>query len=87
MGKRFVRINLNDYMRVRITPAGLDLYDAYYREAKMEPPPIRHDADGWHRIQAWQMAAIFGPGMYNGAEPPVEMVAEMEVESEEPANL
>lgn len=62
----WVAFNINDYLRIRLTEAGreamlLNHHALYQHTAKMpefvEPTP---DADGWLKMQAWEVMREFG---------------------------
>lgn len=69
-----VGANLNDYVWVRLTELGRKIhrqqFDAamkgYLSLAGLEYRPPQHVA-GWDRFQLWDLMALYGPHMYNGA--------------------
>jgi len=68
-----VVINLNDKVRVQLTPAGLAFVNSPANQAPFVP-----DSQGFIETEFWQLAATFAPLMYNGnPAPPFER---MEVE-------
>lgn len=72
-----VDFNINEKVRVKLTPYGSSVYGSYiesidyagqedllgYAHEKAKP-----DANGYNQFQMWQLMAIFGEHMYNGAE-------------------
>ena len=65
------RINLNDYVWVRPTEKGWECFYAYHRDLIVGPERYREMADvgdGWYRFHLWEVAHIFGPVMFMGAE-------------------
>lgn len=71
---------MNDTVIVNLTARGRELYEAYQRHVwgDRERPPGR--AGGYlrpgqvrARFQLWELAHIFGPGIYNGCTPPFEL--------------
>ena len=71
-----VKFNMNDEVWVKITPTGRALLRKYYAEIGMQVPDRKTDPGGRMRLQLWEVAKIFGPGMYLGGEPPIEMEIE-----------
>lgn len=65
--------NFNDRVKVRITPEGEKLWNLWFERLSLLPRAIERDADGYSEMQLWEVANIFGDGMYNGCTPPVEM--------------
>lgn len=69
-----MKFNINDSIRVFITPRGEEFWREYWSillDYGMEIPPIVRDAEGWTRIQLWQAMAIFGRGCGNGLSSPI----------------
>lgn len=68
--------NLNDEVLVKVTPEGETAYQEYYRAvfkgSSVDIPTLERDADGYSRMQLWEVANIFGPHMYMGAALPIE---------------
>lgn len=65
-------ININDSVWVRVTPVGEHIYRQHWLALRMDPLPLRRDADGWTKFQLWELANVFGAAMYNGGRVPVE---------------
>lgn len=59
-----MKIDVNDFVFIRITPKGRELYDDNGRHPE--------DADGWSTWQLWEVMQAFGPFLYKGAPPPFE---------------
>lgn len=69
--------NVNDYVRVKLSPASLGLWranairmrEAYPRLAGAFPcePPV--DADGFYRGQLWAIMGMVGPECTGGGQP------------------
>jgi hypothetical protein len=76
--------NLNNVVFVRLLPRGEAMYAAYWREANLEPLPLRPDADGYVEFQLWYLAHVFGPGMVMGFDPPIEMTVYLPVPNDVP---
>lgn len=70
------QFNFNDHVKVKITAKGEDVWCDYYRNLEthgIEIPTIKRDIDGYTEMCFWEVCSIFGPKMYNGCTPPVEM--------------
>lgn len=83
-------INLNDTIRVKLTPRGRMIWCAYWRPYCSGNDPMdivdRKTVDGWFEEQMWQIAAIFGPHMENGVDPPIETEVRVHIRGTEPAS-
>lgn len=89
--KRRARFNINDPVRVRLTPEGLAIHRSDWQgfvaslppEARdtmgdYKPPEI--DADGFWSTSAWHLMQLFGPHIHLGAHVPFETWIEFEVD-------
>lgn len=73
-----VPFNVNDYVWVKLTPAGLEVLKKnndqvrswYPRLPEFTPPPA--DSDGYTRHQLWALMKDFGAYMTWGGESPFE---------------
>ena len=71
-----MNFNINDYVKVRLTTNGHQVYAAYKKkqEADIRAAGVelesydRHpeDASGWSQWQLWELMMIFGPHLYHG---------------------
>jgi hypothetical protein len=71
----YLKINLNDRARVKMTPLGLKIFDEYWNHpgAKGNAREIFGvTVDGWYETEMWSIANIFGPHMQNGFDAPLE---------------
>ena len=78
--------NVNHDVYVRLTDVGRYLHKKAHDElnahilsisSKAKPydyRPPAEDRDGWSKWQMWELMASFGQHMYNGCEPPFELV-------------
>lgn len=66
-----VKVNLNDKVRVKLTPAGFVFVQRHAQELTIA-------ADGTVETELWQLAATFAPMLYNGN--PAPPFKDMEVE-------
>lgn len=81
-GKRTVPFNINDYVRVKVTPHGENVRAAKYRAMGIDPPPIIRNTDGWTTEQLWMVMWAYGSAMCNGCELSIETTIEFEVSHE-----
>lgn len=65
--------NINDFIKVKLTDHGKDIYYHQYDEFNklyggkiFKPRYPEVDSEGYTRIQLWQFMNIFGPHLYNG---------------------
>ncbi len=78
-----MRFNVNEHVRVRVTPHGRRLLAEKQRklEAEFRVSLDRlypaDDGDGWSRWQLWKLMAAFGEHLTNGGPVPFEMVIEI----------
>jgi len=64
-----VTFNINNYVWVKLTPAGVEYHRKHWEEygTNISPPTV--DKDGFSKFQLWEVMFIFGPLMYNGQSP------------------
>lgn len=73
-------VNMNDDIRVRLTPAGEKQWEKYWNtnpfwSEHIVPPAVRKAAtlpDGRVHFQLWHAMEVFGSMLYNGCEIPFE---------------
>jgi hypothetical protein len=70
------RVNLNDYVWVRLTELGWAAFDNHHQAVGLDPAPYRsHLGDhpdtpeGWQRFQLWELMQIFGPHIHISSRP------------------
>lgn len=68
----WVPFNLNQYVRIRLTNVGLHAYEQNWRRLGLKPPKLEPDAEGYVKMQAWEMCHYFGSSMGNGRNTPIE---------------
>ncbi len=66
-----MQINLNDNVRVKLTPFGIQCMKDYHKwlfAPNVAPPfnPPVPDENGWTTMQMWLVLQEFGPYMHNG---------------------
>ena len=69
-----MKFNLNDYVRVKLTPHGREILKTTYNN--YQP---RIDKNGWYRTQLWSLMEDFGPHIRMGTKPPFETEIELEI--------
>lgn len=70
---KLVGFNINSHVRVKMTSAG-----------KVHGPQLLiPDADGYVRMQLWQVMQYFGPHVYLGCNPPIETTVLLELPDQE----
>ena len=78
-----VKVNINDFIKVKLTKYGKDIYDhsndslmikAGNEKIKkwLEPIPLEYDDEGYVQFQLWRFIQIFGECMHIGASPVIE---------------
>ena len=75
-----MKINLNDYVWVKLTEHGKKIHKERYDELvrmtgglwKYEYEPVKEDEDGWSRWQFWCLMEAFGAHVSMGLEAPFE---------------
>lgn len=71
-----VPFNLNEYVKVKLTPKGhqilKDAHDKLYKGGPLhEYEPPEEDEDGWSKWQMWCFMAAIGKHIHMGMQPPV----------------
>jgi len=82
---RYVKLNANNNVMVRLTKQGKDVLGKYYQDqyGGTTPPWYNIDKDGWIKLRLWQLA-FFGPYLYMGkVKLPFEMNMMVEIEDKE----
>jgi hypothetical protein len=70
-----MKFNINNYVRVKLTPKGKDVL-----RARAKPIP-KEDKYGWSRWQLWTLFEVFGNYVHVGSDAPFETEIEIETES------
>ncbi len=71
------RFNINDSVRIKLTPEGEQLWHRHFETLKLEVPAIPKDAEGKTTMQLWEVMLIFGPGCYQGVNTPFQTEIEL----------
>ena len=69
-----MKFNLNNYVRVKLTPAGHQILKAKYGEIKI-------NQNGWYQTQFWILMEDFGSHMNLGGPEPFDMNVELKIDS------
>ena len=79
--KEMVRINLNDFVRFKLTARGREIFEHHLDDALKYLPDVDRskleeatDFNGYKKMQLHRFMNIFGPYLMNGAPVPVENV-------------
>ncbi len=68
-------MNINDTVRVKLTPEGVKIYENHYAPYGGNSPKI--EFDGYTSIQLWVLMSIFGPHIGMGFYPPFDTTIEI----------
>jgi hypothetical protein len=58
--KTWVKFNLNDYVKIKLTDTGLLIYRERYQNINMIAPELETDSEGFITMQAWKAFQIWG---------------------------
>lgn len=79
-----LRFNINEYVRVKLTPRGRAIHRAQHDDLSARFPSAKftysapvEDADGWSQWQAWTLMETFGQHVGMGFELPFETTIEI----------
>jgi hypothetical protein len=61
-----IEFNVNDYVWIRLTPKGQQIYRQKY---SLRPMEMGYDSDGWLKMQLWEVMQCFGPHILMGFDP------------------
>lgn len=65
MKDRFRDVNLNEYIKVKLTDKGKEIYRNYYHDIDDKyVPTLNTDEDGYCKFQLWYFMRIFGEHFY-----------------------
>lgn len=73
-----VKVNINEFIKVKLTDHGKDIYehsnDSLMAKPENEkikkwltPLPLEYDDEGYVQFELWKFMEIFGKHMWNGA--------------------
>jgi len=82
--KGYTEFNINNYVYVKLTDHGYEVYNKYYKkipkEYNISIPEIEKDENGFSKWQLWQLMLIFGSSCGNGFTNPFETTIYFEEE-------
>ena len=79
--KNFVRSNLNNYIKVKLTDFGRMIYRNSFVKLGLPEPKIRVDEEGYTRFQMHDFINVFGEYIRMGCDLPCLPDVQIEVES------
>ncbi len=77
-GRATIRFNVNDHVKVKLTPKGREIHRRRHDELFLRFPsdfpytPVKEDSEGWSEWQMWCLMEAFGQHCHNGLELPFE---------------
>lgn len=73
-----MKLNINDTVKVKLTPYGLELYRKYWLPyCKFGCTPTKQDINGYTEFQLWDLMNIFGSSLYLGCKLPFDTTIEI----------
>ena len=57
-------VNLNDFVRFKLTDYGKRVYKDWFIDLHIEPLKLNTDKHGYAEMQLWQFIEIFGPHIH-----------------------
>lgn len=80
MKDRFKDVNLNEYIKVKLTDKGKEIYKNHYHDIDDEYVPTLHvDEEGFCKFQLWEFMQIFGEHFYMGGGLPCETNVKIQI--------
>ena len=81
-----VPFNLNDHVKVKLTPKGYRILEDLHRETFQGRPEFKYkkpneDSDGWSKWQLWYLVRCFGKHIFMACEPPFETNIKIVIET------
>jgi hypothetical protein len=71
--------DFNNNVYVKVTPAGEQVRNEYFKKLGIEAPPLEKDKEGWTKMQLWEVMGTFGREMRMGnVNLPLEMTFKIE---------
>lgn len=75
-----MKFNINNYVRVKLTPLGREIYRERRRDfkrllekqcvkVKLADSMLVEDEEGWSKWQLWNLMEVFGPHVGLGSDP------------------
>lgn len=79
-----MKFNVNDYVRVKLTPTGKEILRKQFEERHERMPQVfkelslpEEDENGFSQWQMWRLFETFGEHIFLGCEPPFETEIEI----------
>lgn len=80
MKDRFRDVNLNEYIKVKLTDKGKEIYKNYYHDIDDEyVPTLDVDKEGFCKFQLWEFMQIFGEHFRMGGGSPCETNVKIQI--------
>jgi hypothetical protein len=80
MKDRFRDVNLNEYIKVKLTDKGKEIYRNHYHDIDDEyVPTLDTDEEGYCKFQLWEFMHIFGEHFYMGGGLPCETNVKIQI--------
>jgi hypothetical protein len=80
MKDRFRDVNLNEYIKVKLTDKGKEIYRNYYSDIDDEyVPTLDVDEEGFCKFQLWHFMRIFGEHFCMGSGLPCETNVKIQI--------
>jgi hypothetical protein len=77
---RFRNVNLNEYIKVKLTDKGKEIYRNYYHYIDDEDvPTLDVDEEGFCKFQLWEFMQIFGEHFHMGGDLPCETNVKIQI--------
>ena len=80
MKDRFRDVNLNEYIKVKLTDKGKEIYRNHYHDIDDEyVPTLDTDKEGYYKFQLWEFMQIFGEHFHMGGGLPCETNVKIQI--------
>lgn len=87
-----MKVNINEYVRVKLTDTGREFYKKHCEELYKNFPelmlyhPPKEDHEGWSKWQLWHLMQLFGPIISLGCITPFDTEIEININQQEVNN-
>ena len=80
MKDRFRDVNINEFIKVKLTDEGKEIYRNHYRDIDDEyVPTLDVDEKGFCKFQLWEFMRIFGEHFHMGGDLPCETNVKIQI--------
>jgi len=80
MKDRFRDVNINEFIKVKLTDKGKEIYRNYYNDIDDEyVPTLDVDEEGFCKFQLWEFMRIFGEHFHMGGDLPCETNVKIQI--------